>query len=647
MAKVSKEQYNKFIQYKNYLDNQIYRHPIVSIEEFVTNPYYLGGAFSGGKTLYPCWRKTLKDIFISDDRYIVVLTGATSIGKTVGGIVGLLYVMYRHLEMKDIWKFYDMADGGKVAIAFFNLTKNLSSTAGFTTMQGYMCKSEYFKSRGILNSDKTKIDFPEIEFILASPNSSGYSTIGRHIIGAMVDEVDSPNANSTAQDKVLGAVNNTILRLEGRFLKNKKTPCRLFLCSSKQENATFLNIYINKMQETAGNSSKLYVADFKRWDALPSGDFCGERFQVSCGDAFNLPRIIRDDKDIKIANEKHHEIIDVPIEYRDAFELDLVKGIRDIAGMSVEALKKSRLFPNSQLINNCWDTSRENPVNIPTIDIGVDDTGNLIDFIDFSKFKVAKSVGRYIHCDIAFSQDALGLAMACVHGNKDIKKEMDDGTYKMVRVPCVHIDFVMRLKARDGDSIPLHKVRRLILDLKDKGFNIRKYTSDLVLASKDTFQLLNKAGIQAEYFSMDQPVTNYIQFRDLVIEGRVNCFPHSLLKVELTYLEHDRTGKGKVDHPKQIKDLQYLEDGDVTELVMDGSKDLSDSVAGASLTALEEGTNLMDVDGMMKVMGDLSRVDKPMETAMQNMMKVNGKQVIGTSQDGQLKKFNDLLRSLQ
>ena len=177
MSKISKEQYSKLISYRDHINNQIYRSKLVSIEEFYTNPYFLGNSFSGGKTLYPCWKKTLKDLFQNDDRYIAVLTGATGVGKTVCGLIGVLYVMYRHLEMKDIWKFYNMSEGGRVAVAFFNLTKSLSSTAGFSALQGYMLKSEYFRTRGVMNSDKTKIEFPEIEFLLSSPNSAGYGCL--------------------------------------------------------------------------------------------------------------------------------------------------------------------------------------------------------------------------------------------------------------------------------------------------------------------------------------------------------------------------------------------------------------------------------------------------------------------------------------
>lgn len=645
MSKISKKQYTKLISYRDYLNNQIYRSKLVSIEEFYSNPYFLGNSFSGGKTLYPCWKKTLKELFQTDDRYIAVLTGSTGIGKTVCGLIGVLYVMYRHLEMRDIWKFYDMAEGGRVAVAFFNLTKSLSSTAGFNALQGYMLKSEYFRTRGSLNSDQTKIDFPEIEFLLSSPNSAGYGSTGRHIIAVLLDELDSPNANSTAQRKVLGAFNNTIIRLEGRFLKNKKTPCRAFLVSSKQENASFLNNYIMDMQKDAVNASKIYIADFKRWEVLPKTNFCGETFQVSCGDTFNLPRFIKNESDLKFATEKHHQILDVPIEYLGEFSLDLVRAIRDVAGMSVEALKKSRLFPNSKLIDSIWDNTRENPVTLPTIEIGANDDLNLIDFIDFSKFNVPKHVPRFIHTDIAFSHDALGLTMSCLYGNKDIKKEMEDGTFKTVRVPCVHVDFIMRIKAKKDDSIPLHKIRKLVLDLREVGFNIRKYTSDLILASKDTFQLLNKAGIPTEYFSMDQPITNYIQFRDLIMEGRINCFPHRQLKMELTYLEYDRSGKGKIDHPDKVRDIIYKEDGDVEEVSEDGAKDLSDSTGASAIVALENGGTAMDVEGMQNMLKKIYSPIEEVPSEISSLMKVDGKAIVQVGEDN-ISKLANIMRNL-
>ena len=649
MTRMTRSTLNNFVTYKQQLDARIYKENIVSVDEFLSNPYYLGDSFSCGKTLYPCWKKTLVDLFDSDTKYIAVFTGATSTGKTTGAYAGLAYLIYKHLLLKDIWKFYQMSDGGKVGIAFFNLTKTLSASKGFDTLQNFLVKSEWFRRQGTLKGGGSYIEFPQIEWVLASPNSAGFSTVGHHIIGAVMDEVDSPNATVSSQKKIIDAFNSTILRLEGRFLKDQKTLGRFFLVSSKQETMSFLNTYVESIQKAKDSTTrdKLYLADFSRWDALPASEFSGKKFRVSIGDMFNLPRLIRDPNDEKLVLEKGFKVIEVPEEYYGAFDMDVIKALRDIAGVSAESMSKGRLFTNSTVIDNCWDSKRENPVTVPTIETGLDDHTNWLNYIDFSKFTVSPTIPRYIHGDIAFTEDAFGLAMSCISGHVEVKRQMEDGTFGIAKVPIAHVDFIFRIKARDGDRIPLHKIRRFILDLKDRGFNIAKYTSDLRLASEDTFQILNNAGIEASYFSMDQPITNYIEFRDLVIEHRVNCYKHNYLKLELTYLEHDRTGKGKIDHPTLIKDIQYMEDGSVRDLFLEGSKDIADSVAASCLNALHDGAVPIDMELMNSLMTvnkqETSKVDEILNPLLPS---VDGQKVIGTMEAGNLKQFNELFENL-
>jgi hypothetical protein len=203
MAKYSKSQHQKLVIYRDYINKKLYTEAPISVTEFLSNPHYLGNSFGYGKLLYPCWAKALKEIFQNDQAYINVFTGATSTGKTVAAYAGIAYVLYRHLILRDIWSFYQMSDGGKIGIAFFNLTKTLSSSKGFDVLQNFLIKSDWFRQHGTVKGGGTYIEFPQIEYVLASPNSAGFSTVGHHIIGAVMDEVDSPNASPNSKQKTL------------------------------------------------------------------------------------------------------------------------------------------------------------------------------------------------------------------------------------------------------------------------------------------------------------------------------------------------------------------------------------------------------------------------------------------------------------
>jgi len=50
MAKYSKDQYDKLVLYRNYINSQIYTSPPVDVHTFITDPKYLGNSFNSGKT---------------------------------------------------------------------------------------------------------------------------------------------------------------------------------------------------------------------------------------------------------------------------------------------------------------------------------------------------------------------------------------------------------------------------------------------------------------------------------------------------------------------------------------------------------------------------------------------------------------------
>jgi len=60
-----------------------------TIQEFISNDYYLGASLNAGESVYPFWRNKLVDIyptpFYETNKYkVILLSGATGIGKCLG-----------------------------------------------------------------------------------------------------------------------------------------------------------------------------------------------------------------------------------------------------------------------------------------------------------------------------------------------------------------------------------------------------------------------------------------------------------------------------------------------------------------------------------------------------------------------------------
>ena len=519
-------------------------------------------------------------------------------GKTFTACIGVAYVMYLILLLRDPWGFHGLSESGKMSVVFFNLTKTLSSSRAYAQLQIFLTNSTWFRNRGILSKkggSKTvgsevnlgdleeSIQFPLFEFVHASPYAKGFGSIGGHIICALMDEMNDPSASEGSRLRTLKSYENTVRRFDSRFVKRGESLGRLFLVSSKQDEMAFLDTFIIEMKSTG----RVKVVDIPIWEAKPSSYYCGEKFSVRIGDIYT-PSSILEKEEVEIALKSGARVISIPIEYLEDFQRDIVGALRDFAGISIEGLRKSKLFSSEKLVLECFDETKEDPVSKLTISLGVKDEKELIHFLDLGKIRVPRSLPRHIHMDIAYAAggDALGLAMSGVIGWTKVQRMQPDSRFVPEAAPIVETDFVMRIIAPPGDSIPLFKVRKLVLDLRRAGFNIEGFTSDLELASKDTAQVLSVAGINVDYLSVDRDRKPYMDFASVVMEKRWLCHRHPYLFFEMVNLERDPK-TGKIDHPEKVADVVVLKSGEVKEVVLRGSKDLSDAVCGSVFRAIE------------------------------------------------------------
>jgi len=582
-----------------------YKEIPVSIGVFLSDPEYLGNSTERGKTIYPFWRPVLSDIAIDDTRYLQVLTGAIGTGKTSTAIVSICYGMYRILCLKNPWKFFGKNIAGKMAIVFFNLTKSLSSSKGYGLLQSYLTSSPWFKRHGFLagTEKNPRIDFPIFEYKSASPYAKGFGFTSEDVIFAIMDEVDSETESIKQKVRVLQAYEAAVSRFESRFVRisnysNKsETLGRFFLCSSKQEKLSFLNAFIVKMKD----SPIVRITDAALWEVRTDLNFSGEKFPIMLGDIYTPSKVLGqevrgvfevDQKGIEEANKLGFKIIMVPIELLERFQKDLVGNLRRLAGVSVDQLRKTKLFPSEQLLIDCYDPAKRDPIKVITIEVGLNDDIDLINYVDFSAIRVPKHRPRFIHVDIAYSGngDALGMGMSCISGwtDKTVEDLMDGGAMRVEKLPVVETDFGVRIKARPGDKIPLNKIRKFIGDLKVVyGFNIKLVTYDYDALSEESKQILTRIGIKCGSLSLDKNPQIYRNFRTIVGEKRWCCHRNDYLHFELVNLEDD-SEKNKIDHPDEVVDVEVLEDGSTTDVVLKGSKDVSDGVVGSVEDAVRD-----------------------------------------------------------
>lgn len=216
---------------------------------------------------------------------------------------------------------------------------------------------------------------------------------------------------------------------------------------------------------------------------------------------------------------------------------------RDYLALPVLALEP--YFKRYDLVEASVDSSLESPV---------DEQGKFKPW-----FRGKKGLWYYLHVDLSHKRDSTGFAM--VH---------DEGDNVMA-------DLMLRIQAPSGGEIVFSNIREIIFALKERGFRIYKITFDN-WQSVDTIQILKGKGFKCEVLSVDKDTRAYDTLKEKIYDGKFKCYRYEPFLHEMRRLE--LVNGNKVDHTPN-----------------GGSKDVTDAVAGAVMTAVEYAKKVLLVTG--------------------------------------------------
>ncbi len=570
-----------------------YEYPPVPPRIFFTHSDYLGHI---APQIFPTWWPHLLHMTDPLNKYSeIILTGAIGMGKTLLAMMVLTYKLYRLSCLRDPAHYYGLSKASKIVFGLYSITLEHAESTGFYTLRDQLLgESPYFTERfPRLPSPQEYIRFNKSIEVITGSNV--LHTIGKNLFSLGIDELNFMKRGKEGQNKPMELANAVTRRLESRFRQSSgDMPGVCVFISSKRATGDFIENRVKSVRHLPS----VYIVDGPIWEFKPT-DYSGLKFRVSLGttgvDAMLLDEVEFDElgKAVRVvpveSGEREGEIIEVPVEFFNSFKTEIMGALRDIAGVSTDAINP--LFKQKSVLTAMFDPQLVSPFDAETMPLYTGSADLLenvfrakrVTQLRLSSYAPSRhpTAPRYIHVDLALRNDRAGIVM--VHPSEHYREkrpEADKETSlpKYNMVSNVEVDFIMAVTSSSDKSqqIDLAKIRKFILWLRSLGYWIKLVTFDS-FNSADSIQRLSENKVTAELLSVDKSPHPYLTLRQVISEGRLKSPQHRLLLSELTCLEHDII-HGKIDHPK------------------DGSKDCADALCGAVYSCVTDERALVDKD---------------------------------------------------
>lgn len=473
-------------------DDARYEEEPAEFTEFVVGAEYLGLADEA----YPKIVQVLAEIFAGDYNEAALCWGIGA-GKSYAASLAIAYQLHRTLCLTDPQGYYGLGRGS--TISFLNMSTNgeQARRVVFNEILTRIERSPWFE-RYAPKVLQRELRFPK-DVVVISGNSAETYPLGYNVLGAVIDEASwLLEAHGGRRDSAEEIYNALQRRIRSRFLDAGL----LIMISSPRHRGDFLE---RKLEEAKTNP-RIYASRKATWDLKPEGWYCGDTFEC--------------------------EGLVIPVEYRDEFERNQMRALRDLAARPAEAF--TPFIPEIEVLERAVDESIEPPLDA------------------YGRVRGEAPSGRwprYIHVDLGLKRDACGVAMAHCEPGPNGGQE-----------PMVVVDLVHRITPPEGAEVQFAEVRELVLALKRAGWPIAQVSYD-GYQSADSRQILRRHGLPVKLVSVDRTLEAYETLKEVLSEGRLRWPRHRVLIEECKGLELVRGCR--VDHRQG------------------GSKDVADAVAGA------------------------------------------------------------------
>lgn len=365
------------------------------------------------------------------------------------------------------------------------------------------------------------------------------------------------------------------------YLSNKILTHNSILDSSPNQLGNAIDDYIvNDARKDRSN----YIVEGSVWKWSPD-DYKkefenGEVFKVYTGGKGNPPKILEEGDPLLTSKNTADstKIIEVPLSLKQLFVDDLVKAIKDQAGIPSGSADNliydykplEKMFDNNlrNLYSHIEAPATEDPYQLIW--------GQVKDL--FFKYKAGRYEFYYkpwcprcIAVDQSYATDTT--AIACTH----VERFEDSG--ELIHV----VDFTIVIVPTKDAHVNLEAVRCFIEDLRNLG-NLRiEHVGFDQFQSETTIQNLQRSGFEVEKVSTDKSMDPYLNMVAMINRGRIASGKNLYLKnnIKSLHVSKTKTGKPKIDHDNSRPGVTTGDDSWDKGVLGMYAKDCSDAVADA------------------------------------------------------------------
>lgn len=599
-----------------------------TIEDFILNDYYLGRTWKPvegeNEGIWPAWLSLFSQhMNLNSQIHNMVITGSLGIGKTVMMVTAILYRMCVATHLKNPQNFFGLNRNSNIVYNFLSVTKEAVKDTAFGTALSFMSDSPYFV-------EVCKYD-PDLEYsgyrvpmdnilpdgrtssIWLTAGSKGQHVLGRNLVGIGLDEGNfrlEKDPDLTAYQ----LYDQVRTRIANRFQKLASyLPALSVIASSAQDESSFTEKVVAEIEESQRQleiANRAKIAAHEKPDppaqivfrnavykikrhALTGIGPDHHWFRVAYGLKNMEPYILSgwyQEDGTPILEEPHEEPPSgaktelVPKFYLEAYRRNCKSQLQNLSGISVGGAH--RLFPSLIDIEHCIQMAeREGLVSpmlpgVTRIPISAEDNKNIWDYLVHKNFltRVASRIQpirhpqnqRYAHIDLA-TQSLAGVSICHLAGSQLVEGLVKDGEpfaeYRLI----VEYDFILTICAGQNKPINLGKIQKFFFWLRDMcGYRFGMITADM-FQSEMPLQELEARQFTVDKLSVDRDKSVYTAWRAGFEEHRIRMYRNEqMIREAENLLEMDK----KFDHPP------------------DGSKDTTDSAAGAFFNAVNSDEKL-------------------------------------------------------